>query len=303
MELPAHLKALYRHWPLHLAYSEISSDLPTGIDLALLSQIESFTHERINIWKKKVSGAQPPYTTDPILDKYRFCNIFREFDRQTIAFHELLNPLRDNFPLWLLNMFYLRMTASIETPKVTGLLSYDAAENAEFLKRLLSSPRPRFGTPYIFPVSTIMRSNTPTREEFIAYHLPAVMKSVAKEIETWNKVSVFDGVKKITPLFGYNINFLWTEVLIDVAYQYPEHINLFAQFPIGPGSLPTMKHLGNAKDPSLLVVDLSQYSLDVGITFNGEPLRLSAENWEGIGCEFRKYTNLSLGNGRKRLYK
>jgi hypothetical protein len=38
------------------------------------------------------------------------------------------------------------------------------------------------------------------------------------------------------------------------------------------------------------------------LTYNHKPVYLSAENWEGIGCEFRKYTNLKNGTGRKKLY-
>jgi hypothetical protein len=129
------------------------------------------------------------------------------------------------------------------------------------------------------------------------------MRQVADEIATWNKRSVFDGVQTITPLFGFNLNFLWTEVLIDVAYQYPDLIDLYKQFPIGPGSLPTIRRLSSKGNPSLVVADLATLPLDTGITFEGKPLALSAENWEGIGCEFRKYTNLKMGTGRKRRYK
>lgn len=303
MELPPHLKSLYRHWPLHTSAPHTGIDLPSDFDQTLLTDIESFVHERIAIWEKKTKGETAPFTTDPILAKYRFCNIFREFDRQTIAFHILLNPLREDFPLWLLNMFYLRMVASTETPKHTGLLSFDKNENKIFLKRLLSSPRPRFGTPYVFPVSTIIRSATPSREEFIAKYLPGIMHSIADEIATWDKLSVFDGVQKVTKLFGFNLNFLWTEVLIDVAYQYPQHIDLFKRFPIGPGSVPTLKRLSPAYDPTDLVMGLATLPFDSNITYNDLPLRLSAENWEGIGCEYRKFTNLKNGHGRKRIYK
>ncbi len=52
-----------------------------------------------------------------------------------------------------------------------------------------------------------------------------------------------------------------------------------------------------------MVVDLSKTYFNTGLTYKNEPIILSAENWEGIGCEFRKYTNLKAGNGRKRLYK
>ena len=106
---------------------------------------------------------------------------------------------------------------------------------------------------------------------------------------------MYDAVEILLPVFGFNLRFLWTEVLIDVAYQFPEHIDLFGKFPISPGSLPTMNRLGEDMDPSDLVVELAKLPIDTGIEIKGKPLRLSAENWEGIGCEYRKYTNLKAG--------
>ncbi|QQR82777.1 hypothetical protein IPJ70_01560 [Candidatus Campbellbacteria bacterium] len=272
-------------------------------DKNLLKEISWFIEERNNIWKRKIIGEKPPYTKNPILSTYRFCNIFREFDRQTIEFHELLNPIRNNFPLWLLNMFYCRMVARTTTVTSVGLLSFDQKENIKLYEGLMASPRPRFGTPYVFPISVIQKSNTPTREKFISQHLPTVIKLIAKEIATWKHKSVYDGVEIILPLFKYNLRFLWTEVLIDISYQFPQYINLFGRFPIGPGSAPTMRRINPAKDPTLLVKDLSLLPINTDLTFNRKQLRLSAENWEGIGCEYRKYTNLKAGRGRRRIYK
>lgn len=299
MELPKHIRDLYHHWPRHVGVSEQGSDLA---DLAIVKEICDFAHERIDIWKKKVSGATLPFTDDPILQKYRFCNVFREFDKQTIAIHALLNPLRNNFPLWLLNMFYCRMVARPETVEQVGLLSFDDGENRALHRRLVASPRPRYGTPYVFPISAIQKSATPNREQFICEYLPSIMRPIADEIGSWQSMSVVDGVRKILPMFGFGLKFLWTEVLIDVAYQYPECIDLFAKFPIGPGSMPTMRRIDSSIAPEILVKRLAQIPFDSGITIDGAPLRLSAENWEGIGCEFRKYTNLQAGTGRKRLY-
>ncbi len=70
-----------------------------------------------------------------------------------------------------------------------------------------------------------------------------------------------------------------------------------------PGSLPTLQRIDKREKPSILVSRLSELPFDTGITFEGVPLVLSAENWEGIGCEFRKYTNLKSGKGRTRIYK
>lgn len=304
MELPTNLKQLYRHWHTYIEHHDRTlSALEVFQDQKLFEQLSWFIHERIAIWQKKVSGQKAPYTTDAVMATYRFCNIFREFDRQTIEFHTILNPLRDNFSLWLMNMFYMRMVARIETIQEVGLLSFDISENKLFYERLINTSRPRFGTPYVFPISTILKSATPTRESFIAEYLPRGMKTISEEIVTWQKASVYEGVQKILPLFGYNLTFLWTEVLIDVAYQFPEYIDLFKQFPIGPGSVPTLAKINTKKDPSMVVTDLAKLPFDTGITYEGKTLPLSAENWEGVGCEFRKYTNLTAGNGRKRLFK
>lgn len=297
MELPIYLKNLYRHWPLHTTeqVKTCAGEIP--------EEIFWFIEERMRIWERKTAGLPPLYTDDPILAKYRFCNILRELDRQTIEFHTLLNPLRDDFPLWLLNMFYCRMVARPETVTSVGLLSFNAKENESVYQKLLVHARPRFGTPYVFPISTILKSETPTRELFIARYLPSIITKIADEIQTWEKKSVYDSVNLLLPIFGYNLSFLWTEVLIDVAYQFPQYLDLFKQFPIGPGSIPIIEKLSADKNPSLFVAELASRGVTVGLTYENKPIRLSAENWEGIGCEYRKYSNLKRGVGRKRLYK
>ena len=302
MELPQHIKELYRHWDDHLVAPTQNHNLAEYIgDDVLRINLITFIGERMLMWQRKQQNLLP-CTADPILTKYRFCNIFREFDKQTIAFHTLLNPLRDNFPLWLINMFMCRMIARPETIERIGFLSFNADQNQAWLNRLQNTPTPRYGNAYVFPISTIQRSSTPTRESFLAHHLPRVIPTIANEIASWGKQSVLDGLNLVLPIFGFNHRFLWTEVLIDVAYQYPQHIDLFKPFPIGPGSAPTMKRINASADPTNLVAQLATCSIDTTVTINGRPLRLSAENWEGIGCEFRKYTNLAAGHGRKRLY-
>lgn len=42
-----------------------------------------FVAERQRIFRRREEGQQPPWTNDPILQTYRFCNIFREQDRTT----------------------------------------------------------------------------------------------------------------------------------------------------------------------------------------------------------------------------
>lgn len=302
MELPDKLCRLYRHWGGHTS-SATSQSLETVMsDSQLAIAIEQFINERMMIWRRRQEQTEPPYTTDPILRDYRFCNILRELDRQTIEYHELLQPLRNNFPLWLLNMFYARLVARPETVRTVGLLSFSEADNQVVYERLMHYPRPRYGTPYVFPVSAILGSDTPTRELFIAQHLPRVMERIARDIEAWHDMSVEQGVEQILPLFGFNLTFLWTEVLIDVAYQYPERIDLFGRFPIGPGAAPTLARIASGEDATAVVQGLGALNIPSGVYLDGQPIVLSSENWEGIACEFRKYTNLQSGHGRKRRF-
>ena len=40
-----------------------------------------FAYERQNIFLKKISGSNPPWTDDKILQEYKFCNSYRVNDR------------------------------------------------------------------------------------------------------------------------------------------------------------------------------------------------------------------------------
>ncbi|HPN67161.1 MAG TPA: hypothetical protein PLZ62_00715 [bacterium] len=117
----------------------------------------------------------------------------------------------------------------------------------------------------------------------------------------FENVTVNNGLQKILSEFGLNFRFHWTEMLIDVAYQYPTMIDLFRDFYIGPGAKPTLHRL--SKSPNILDqlvgIKLKHFPY---LQYDGKPVYLSAENWEGIVCEFRKYTNLKNGEGRIRLY-
>lgn len=56
-----------------------------------MSSIESFfsfARERHAIYLRRRASLPAPWTTDPILDKYRFTNVFRELDRTTVWFRE-----------------------------------------------------------------------------------------------------------------------------------------------------------------------------------------------------------------------
>jgi hypothetical protein len=258
----------------------------------------------MSIYEKKELGKKPPYSNIQVLSRYRFCNIYRELDRQTIFFHQHLKPYTNDFPLWLLNMFLGRLICNTDSISKLGLLTFDKGNNKEVYDNLLQLPSPKYGNAYIFPISTIQKFEYNTREKFFCLYLPQVIEKMGKEIQKFKNESVSEGVQKLMPILGFNLKFHLTELLIDVAYQFPHLIDLYKEFPIGPGSLPTMKSLNKESDPQevcLMLVHTVPADFNY-LTLAGKPIYLSAENWEGIGCEFRKYYNLLNLGGRKRYY-
>lgn len=303
MEIPNELKTLYKHWEYH-THSPLTNTQNIDLNNPNIEGIKKFVTERMKIWEKKYTNQQPPYTEDKLLQTYRFCNIYRELDKQTIQIHTILRELQNDFDLWLLNLAYCRYICKPETVLKTGLLSFNSENNQKAYTKLKELPSPKYGTAYIFPISTIQRSEYPNREEFFCKYLQLIIPKVSKEIRKFNRVGVVEALDRILPIFGFNMYFHWTEICIDIVYQYPQYIDLFKRFPIGPGSMPTMKLISNI-DPELTNLELMKMGINdfPYLTFNGSNIYLSAENLEGIGCEYRKYTNLKNGSGRKRRYR
>lgn len=60
-----------------------------------------FIVERHSIYTKKAAGLPAPWTEDPVLQQYRFCNVYRNLDTQTQLIHDnWLHPHADNPDVW-----------------------------------------------------------------------------------------------------------------------------------------------------------------------------------------------------------
>jgi len=72
----------------------------------------AFILERQAIYLARCAGKSKPWTQDPILQKYKFTNIFRQCDRGTIALHNMLAEMRndgwsDDLCLWTIIWYRL----------------------------------------------------------------------------------------------------------------------------------------------------------------------------------------------------
>jgi alpha-glutamyl/putrescinyl thymine pyrophosphorylase clade 1 len=78
------------------------------------SALVDFMTARHAIFLARKTGREAPWTTDPVLSKYRFCNVYRELDTVTIWIRKnIREPYALNDNLW----FMLAMARQINLPE------------------------------------------------------------------------------------------------------------------------------------------------------------------------------------------
>jgi hypothetical protein len=69
--------------------------------MKLFKEFVAFVKERHRIYERRNAGKPKPWTKDTILQSYRFCNVYREFDRVTIWIQaNWRTPWRDDPNIW-----------------------------------------------------------------------------------------------------------------------------------------------------------------------------------------------------------
>lgn len=113
--------------------------------------------ERHAIYLRRQAGLPKPWTTDPILQTYKFCNVFRELDKGTVWLREnFLEPNREApFELLAFNICWYRMFNWIGTG---ALLGWQTDWNPGVVKMLLAAAQNR--GEQIFTGAHIVRSKT-----------------------------------------------------------------------------------------------------------------------------------------------
>jgi hypothetical protein len=95
-----------------------------------------FINERHRIYLKRIAGEPAPWTSDPILQQYRFCNVFRELDTATIWLRKnWREPYADHPQLWFW-LLAARIFNVIPTFELLGLLAPDRW-NVKLVKTML----------------------------------------------------------------------------------------------------------------------------------------------------------------------
>jgi 5-hmdU DNA kinase-like protein len=95
----------------------------------------AFMKERYAIYQSRKKGDPKPWTKDPILQKYKFCNVYREDDRVTrwIA-KNWRTPNKDNPDLW----FAMCVARYVNLPYTLEMLGFPIPWKPEHFKQTLT---------------------------------------------------------------------------------------------------------------------------------------------------------------------
>lgn len=284
-----------------------------------------FIDERWRIYKRRESGAPKPWTKDPILQQYRFCNIHRENDVVTKWIADNWRyPHRKDLDLW----FAMTVARFLNKPTTLAVLGYPVPWSAKDFKALLKdAPRPLFSAAYM------VRSDPGDKVVYLADKVLTPLWKNREDVRPRRDDRLAQFAARLSPYYGLG-SFMIGQIVADTKFVEPlkSAVDWWTWAAPGPGSnrgmtrvlgLPLKRakngtsvrvHIPGRDDPSKArpefqnvgVLSASEWARQLGLLQVAvDPLcrkagipRLSAQDIQNCLCEFDKYERARLGEGR-----
>ena len=273
--------------------------------------------ERHSIYLRRAQGQLPPWTEDPILTHYKFCNVYRELDAVTQFVRETIRePYKDHESLW----FMLCIARQINWPPTLSELIRSAGKNAWPLNgkwsavnaRRVMNQRAARGEK-VYTGAYLLNAHggrdgaeTPHDKPYFTCHL--VLDKLWKErnkviLPVLAKKSMQEAATALMKYHGWG-GFTAYEVVCDLRYtRYLEKatdINTWAN--AGPGAVRGLNRIAgrpfrtrlNQKDALSEMIALHA---DISAQWPEEWPKLELREIEHSLCELDKYLRARTGDG------
>ena len=271
--------------------------------------------ERESIRKKKENDLPPPWTNDPILQEFKFCQVYREEDRTTRWLRKhIREPLRDD-PRVFMAVIIFRWFNLIETGRTLIendlLFNWDRKKAIELIKK-----QPKWITgSYIIKTPNRMDKVTGVAE--CVSHMWNDKDYLVTKLEnkkTLNESSLEFCWKTLRD-YPYMGPFMAYEVVTDLRHTYllDEANDIMTWANAGPGAMRGLNRLtGRPLEYCLRSHDWNsemQELLKIAFERNSWVTKRNSVNYElreieGGLCEFDKYSRILKNEGRTRsIYK
>lgn len=267
--------------------------------------IDAFLHtalERHLIYKKKEAGLPSPWTNNPVLDKFFFCNVFRQYDKCSVWIIDNIIPLinkdKNNWPLIILYRYistyntFKKLQGEVALdclPEIYDWLSMQRSIGAKlFSSCFIRNPRVRGGWAETWQVP---------------FHIIEEIKECEGNAEgTYpgnflNELNSLEGMTNWLSQFSATKGFMGYEYACD--FEYTKHFNPIDKYTwanMGPGAKQGMSLLlyghRNAKMNQDFWLGYAKELLEImtntfKLAFPEEKITMrEVEHWL---CEFQKY--------------
>jgi len=258
-----------------------------------VSAFFDFCREREYIRLARERGAPVPWTDDPIFQKGRFLNVFREDDRGSKAILHFARNLEKDLPALIHALFFARWCNRQET---LDRLSINILSKPKELRNKLDSLEPWCNFT-AYPVEPIHWEGKQYSRFDAATILFGNIKEALADAITGAQGDVIEASKSVNALFKMQNDFPIFMAVIDLAWFRPDVIDPKSHVPTGIGAVAYLDRL-----QTYFGLDNHQKTCDRMIALQKEfwpeaKREFQPIDIEYLSCECRKY--YSYVNGTK----
>jgi hypothetical protein len=268
-------------------------------------------NERERIRIKKDAGEKAPWTDDPILREFSFCNVFREDDRVTrwIA-KNFREPYKDHPNLW----FALCASRQINWPPSLAAIGFPDGNILEWKERAIAILEKRQAEGHkIYTGAYMLRADPASPEQSkIRYTMDKVLMPVwnstheiANDPEKTPFKSIETTVDYLSQFYAYG-NFLSYEIATDMRWtRYGDKWDVMTYANAGPGAVRGLNRLFG-RDVKMMIPKKQalaemQFLLANAPKYLGKHVKsLEIRDIESGLCEVDKWLRVKNGEGRPR---
>jgi len=286
-----------------------------------IKEFYQWMNERHSIYLKKSKGLPPPWTEDPIMQKYHFCHVYRHLDKGTkwimrntkeiCQFDANIRAEDEKDVLFQVCQYrYLNNPDFFDTYSLADIHGWGCAGREDFEEALRGYKETKgflFNTAYT--VFKTFNNSTGLRDTIASYAL--LIDKIYQQIDEFHKelknAETGEDAHKVIIKFckgaqGFLAYEIWCDLVLLKALRFTE--NDFVN--VGQGAVqglqiifPDLEVEKFRQDQCVQLIKILQKEQEsMGWVY--EPLTL--RSIEHSACEFRKWTHMKEGHGRPRLY-
>lgn len=270
-----------------------------------VNELFSFIHERHAIYDRRIlRGLPKPWTADPILQQYRFCNAYRELDKVTVWIREnWRQPFSGDPDLWFA-MLVARMYNLPATLEQIGYpINYNGAEIRRVVNRLQRAGVTVFNGAYMVRCDCQQPGKTKTDYLIEKVFNPAWKERKMLRPRAEDTLSSFHA--RLVNCYGLG-SFMAAQVVADTKFHgvLAKATDWWTWAAPGPGSTRGMNRVTGRNIKTRWEDDywwgtLNELGVKINVLAHTAYMpRISAQDLQNCLCEFDKYERARLGEGR-----